>query len=236
MATFKVGFGFTDVRGSVGNNTFSIQKSGIHTIRNKAPAIANPQSASQMTIRCNLANSSKIWADTLTQDERNGWNTWALTKPGMGDGDGGITTIIKGNGGIMSGFNAFLLANQWLRTIGLGQVTVAPVGATPPTPPLSVAASQVGNNVVVTWTIPQTFKSGARVRVWLNKHQVEIHRQLIDIADPATGTFTLINVRGAGGAWMPIIDSPGDYLIQMDTVDPDGTKSGPSNVTEVTVI
>lgn len=235
MARIVLGPNVTDIRGRFGSIVYSIWKTGVQYMRQTANVIANPHSASQTSIRDRITVLSKRWYDNLSAGQRAGWNDWAQTKPGMGNGDGGIMNIIKGNGGIMSGFNAYLLANQWLNTISVAIVDDAPLGLTPPSAPLNVAASYLPGHLTVTWDLPVTIKVGARVRLWIANHQQLIHRQYVNHEAAATLTFDLTQVKGAGGVGIPIENVPGDYIVQMDTVDVDGTKSGPSNAAEVTV-
>ena len=231
MARFKLGFGMTDIRGKIGNFVYSIQKTGVSTIRQVAQSVSNPMSADQAAIRCNLAFLTKNWNDVLTQEERDAWATWALTKPGMGNKDGGILTVIKGNNGIMSGMNAYVLANQWLKSIGAANTAVAPVGATPPTAPVVTSIIWDGvDRADVIWVLPTVMKVGAKVRLWLACRQPGVHRQLVWAEDATLLTRSLYSIKVAQGAAALIVDYPGDYIIQMDTVDTDGTKSGPSNV------
>lgn len=236
MARFKLGFGMADIRGKIGNYVYSIQKTGVSTIRQVAQAVSNPMSPDQAAIRCSLAQLSKDWSDTLVQAERDAWSTWALTKPGMGNKDGGILTVIKGNNGIMSGFNAYVLANQWLKSINVASTKVAPLGATPPTPPLTVAVSYALGVATITWVKPVTAKADAMCRIWLACHQPGIHRQMCSFAAYDDETYDLSGAKGAQGAFVLLPAAPGDYIVQMDTVDPDGTKSGPSNIAEFKVV
>lgn len=235
MARIKLGVILNDIRGSIGEFTYSIWKAGVHVLRSKAAVIANPMSTDQAAIRCNLANLSKLWYDTLTPEQRAAWSAFALTKPGMGDRDGGIYTVIKGNNGIMSGMNAYIMVNQWLKSIDQATVNDAPVGLTPPTPPLNVEATWLSPDLTVTWDIPQTAKMNARGRIWMACHQPNMHRQLVAVELTATTTKVITTVKAAQGKDTALADLPGNYVLQMDTVDLDGTKSGPSEAIDVTI-
>lgn len=235
MARFKLGFGMADIRGKIGNYIYSIQKTGVSTIRQCAQAVSNPMSDDQAAIRCNMAMLSKYWHDTLLPAQRVLWETWASTKPGMGNKDGGILVVIKGNNGIMSGFNAFCMANQWLKSVARVMVSDPPIGLTPPTPPLGVSAGYATGTVTVTYTIPAVYKTLAKVRVWMACHQPWAHRQLLGYDGVASLSITYTKFKGALGQDVAFSKAPGNYIFQMDTVDIDGTKSGPSNVAEVIV-
>lgn len=237
MARIQLSGLLTDVRGKIGNYVFSVWKAGNHYIRNVASVISNPSSSDQALVRCYMAMLTKYWYDTLTADQRENWNTWALTEPGKGNKDGGVETVIKGNNGKMSGFNAFCMANMWNRTAGISAdvIAVAPLGVTPPTPPLSVAASEAAGTVTVTWTEPITHEADARVRIWGVSREKLMHRQLLATEPVAAGTKDIVSFKGAGGASILFADVVGHFLIQLDTVDDTGTKSGPSNVAEFTI-
>jgi hypothetical protein len=228
----KLGPILQDARGKLGSVVFSVWKTGKQYVRQTANIIANPNSTDQSAIRANMEMLSKYWYGTLTQDQRDGWATWALTKPGMGTGSGSIRDLIKGNTGIMSGFNAFCMANQWVYTgdPAASVVEDAPLGATPPTPPLSVTPIWTTPNLVVTWNGPDVKKTGAHCRLWITCRERGVHKQLIAVALATAGTISIAAVKGALGASIDLINAPGHYLVQMDTVDPDGTKS-PGSVT-----
>ena len=235
MARIKLGFGFSDIRGKIGNYIYSIQKTGVSTVRQAAQAISNPSSPDQAAIRCNLALLAGEWRDVLTQPQRDSWNTYALTKPGMGVKDGGVLHLIKGNNGIMSGFNAFILVNQWLKSVNKVATGQAPIGQIPPTPPLAVSAVYAGGNMTISWTAPVTMDPNAQARMWIGCHQPTCHRQLVAIQEANAGTTVITGFKGANGVTIPFASAPGDYFFQMDTVNINGTKSGPSNTYEVVV-
>lgn len=234
-ATYNGGIG--DLRGTLNGWTYGIWKAGVYVIRKAASVISNPSSSDQALVRCYMAMLTKYWFDTLTSDQRENWNTWALTEPGKGNKDGGVETVIKGNNGKMSGFNAFCMANMWNRTAGISAdvITVAPLGVTPPTPPLSVAASEAAGTVTITWTEPITHEADARVRIWGVSREKLMHRQLLATEPVAAGTKDITSFKGAGGASILFADVVGHFLFQLDTVDDTGVKSGPSNVAELTI-
>jgi len=228
MARFKLGFGFQDIRGSIGNYIYSITKTGVNTLRQKPQSVSNPSSPDQATIRCNLARYSKAWGDDLSVGQRTGWNDYALTKPGMGNRDGGVLTVIKGNSGDLSGINAYIMCNQLLKVCAMAGVDDAPLGLTPPTPPTSLAAAFAASKLTVTWTAPTVKKASAKCRIWIYHHKGLIHRQMVAAVVATQATYDIDVIKGAKGEDVSIADYPGDYSIQMDTVDTDGTKSGPS--------
>jgi hypothetical protein len=233
-AKIKLGLILNDIRGSIGNYTYSIWKAGVQVLRSKASVIANPQSIEQTKVRCNFAVNSAAWKG-LTPAQQAEWQDWADTKPGMGDGDGGIRNLIKGNGGIMSGWNAFCLANQWLVSADLPAVTAAPLGVASPGSPSQVAATYAANAITVTWVDPAEIIAGDKIRIWLMSRNGLIHKQLNCVVADAIQTKDITTVQAAGGLTVPVANYPGDYLIQLDCVTQTGVKGGPSNTAEVTV-
>lgn len=236
MARITLGPNVTDIRGRFGSIVYSIWKTGVQYMRQVANVISNPGSDDQAAIRNRMTLVSKRWYDVLTDDQRAGWNDWAQTKPGMGNGDGGIYNIIKGNGGIMSGINAYVMANAWLVSIGAPIVDGAPLGLTPPSAPTSLNAAYAGGVVTVTWVEPVTHKAQAKIRIWLIHHQQVVHKQLVAVTSVEDETLALSQVKGALGNPANIANYPGEYAIQADTVDVDGTKSPGSNVAAFAVV
>ena len=229
MARITLGPNVTDIRGKFGSIVYSIWKTGRQYMRQAANVINNPHSTNQMAIRDRLTLLSKRWYDTLDDAKRAGWNDWALTKPGMGNGDGGVLTVIKGNGGIMSGFNAYILANQWLNTIGQAIVDDAPLGLTPPSAPTLVSATWNVDRLDLIWTAPITMKADAKVRLWIAHRNQLLHKQFVWAEDALLLTRSLYFALGSGGAAVLVKDYPGEYILQMDAVDIDGTKSPGGN-------
>lgn len=235
MARITLGPNVTDIRGRVGSVVYSIWKSGVSYVRQAANVVYNPHSGDQSTIRAWLTILSKYWYDSLSEAQRIEWNDWAQTQPGKGNKDGGVLNIIKGNGGIMSGYNAFLMANLWLRSVCRPVTLNAPLGHQPPSAPTGVTAAYAGGTVTLTWVEPQTHKAGAQVRIWMMNHNKIGHRQEVMYTDFNDTPRPLLSFKGANGGTILFADAPGQYAFQMDTVDLDGTKSEPSNVAEVTV-
>ena len=75
MALIKLGGGITDIRGSMGGNTFARNKGGNYLRSNKKPV--NPRSATQSTRRARMAWLAKYWSETLTEQQRTDWRAYA---------------------------------------------------------------------------------------------------------------------------------------------------------------
>ena len=118
MAIFSPILG--DLRGSIGDNTFSSNKGGPYVRRRGIPT--NPQSSRQTQTRTHLGSLASHWTSTLNQAERDGWDVYAQGHP------------IKNSLGadiLISGLAWFVKANARLLDAGEVAVETAPVGVAP---------------------------------------------------------------------------------------------------------
>ena len=139
--------------------------------------------------------------------------------------------MIKGNNGKMTGFNAFILSNTWLATIGLPFTLDAPLAAIAPSQPTNVAVSFLAGTATVTWVKPDQAAAGSICRIWGRVEGIKGHVQLITTEAFDTLTKDITTIRGADGAPIPFTSLVGKFLhVQMDTVEILGTKSPGSNV------
>lgn len=224
-----------DIRGSIKNHTYSIWK-GLNYIRQKAASITNPCSADQANIRAKTTQTSKRWYDDLTQGQRDLWAEYAgALTPKEGDG-GGTRQIIPDNRGVMSGFNAYIMLNLLAYSAGVTTLITfiddAPVGITPPNAPTVLAAAWDVPTccITVTWTDPVDAIAGTIIRIWTVSLNGGAHKQLVGTVALAAETYALCAVKGALGASFNVRDLPGNYLVQIDAVGPNGQKSPPSRV------
>lgn len=226
----------SDIRGTVNDLAFSIWKTGVNYVRGKTNAIQNPQSLGQNQFREDMAELSKNWRADLNDGSRALYDTYAQSSPGMGPSDGGVNELIKGNHGKMSGFNAFILTHQWLRSVGITGLVNAPVGAVAPTQPTNVAVSFAGGTATVTWTTPANAEVGAICRIWGRVEGMKGHVQIIATEAFDTDTKDITTIRGGKGVSFPFTDITGKVLhVQMDTVNPTGGKSAGSNVAQAVI-
>jgi hypothetical protein len=79
MSLALLGGGITDMRGSVGGNTYSRSRFGV-TVRAKTSPI-QPRTSHQRFSRGQLSNATNRWSQVLTQVERDQWNAFAITQP-----------------------------------------------------------------------------------------------------------------------------------------------------------
>ena len=110
MASIKTNANIKDIKGSIGENIFSSNK-GQQYIRSKPKHSSNPQSANQATHRGFVSQFSKQWNDTLTQEQRNGWENYTKTLGQQGSNISGFNAYLK-NKISMSEFGAYLSIPQ----------------------------------------------------------------------------------------------------------------------------
>ena len=115
MALVLLGGGVTDLRGSIGGNTFSRSAAGNYARARMKPT--NPRSALQNTRRAEVAYLMKYWSDQLTEQQRTDWRAYATG-----------TTWHNGLGQVIeiSGIAAFLRVNVLQRLIPSGVIDAAP--------------------------------------------------------------------------------------------------------------
>jgi len=228
MARITLGSIVNSIKGSIGEMVYSTWK-GISYIRRKATTSQNAQSSDQEHIRIRLAECSKYWYDTLTQPQRDAWETYAASLP-VGSSSPG--DIIKPALGPFSGYTAFLRNNILAYSAGISAIGVfiaaAPIGVTPPDAPVSVSGSWVAPNLVVTWS-PGTVP-GTRARIWIRSIDNKFHGQVRTHEAVAVGTKNVTSIAGRLGQYIALANAPGIYEIQMDSVDANGQCSPPSTL------
>lgn len=116
MALIKLGGGVTDIRGSMGGNTFSRSKAGNYLRSNKKPV--NPRSSLQVTRRANTAYLMKYWSNSLTEQQRTDWRAYAA---------GTAWTNKLGETIENSGLSAFVRLNVFQLMIPSGIIEAAPL-------------------------------------------------------------------------------------------------------------
>ena len=237
MARIKLGLHVADMRGRVGQLIYSIWKSGVNYIRAAAQVVKNPHSVRQSDVRECFSRSSKYWMERLTPEQRTCWDEWATKKPRAAPMQGGSRILIKRNGGTFTGKNALVMTNIILHSAGLPEVTDAPWSARPPSSPTDIAGTFDGTKFILTFTPPEFYKPGAKVRVFCRPERGKLfHRQQSGTGLAASGRAEATSVRSTDGG--EIIDSmPKNRFVwfQLDTVDPDGTTSESSNTILVKV-
>jgi len=235
--------------GSIQNHVYSAWK-GLAYIRNKAISIINPRSADQQDMRARTAAASQRWYSGLTDAQRALWNEYAQglgsaskqTGPAS-DGGGGTKQLIPGNGGVMSGYNAYVMANGLAFSGGCLAMDVfeddAPLGIDAPSAPTDLTCIYCkanGHSVIrLTWTDPVTYPPDSRLRIWATSLDGGVHKQLVANVALALETYDIEQVNIALGQLAYVEALPGHYHIQVDAISPEGLKSPPSNICQVEV-
>lgn len=227
-----------DIRGSVGEHVYSVWKAGVHYLRSKAAVILNPRSSDQQNMRTRLGFIAGYWGDSLTEAQRNAWNEYAENMTPIPLDGGGTKELIPHHGGVMSGFNAFVLNNALNYSAGNVPIGTAlanpPNGVTPPAGPTDLECLYCkanGNSVIrLTWTDPVTPAEGFRIRVWIVSNDSGVHKQLVASVANGIQTYDIDLVNVALGIATHIDTLPGSYHIQIDAVDDYGQQSVPSNI------
>lgn len=147
MARVQYGGGVTAFKGSINGTTFQRNKSG-EIARHRPANVYSFKTRQQNNINL-FSVVRELWL-TLTDIEKEGWNTYASLNPFV-DYWGASKTL--------SGYNYFMSCNINLYNAGRSFTTLEPDVAVPSTPPLpnSLLATQTLLNVG--W-IPPTYGSG----------------------------------------------------------------------------
>ena len=74
MTLIRFGGGITEMRGSMGGNTFSRNRYGAYMLARTKPI--NPNSDAQVNVRACMAFLTDRWSNTLTPVERAAWNLY----------------------------------------------------------------------------------------------------------------------------------------------------------------
>lgn len=235
MARITLGSVVNGISGSIDSMVYSTWK-GINYIRSKAKTSANTQSANQANMRARQAECSKYWNTTLTQAQRDVWETYAAGLPIGGSAPG---DIIKRAKGPFSGFTAFMRNNQLAftaDTVLIGAfVADAPIGIPGPDAPVGLAAAFAAGNITVEWA--EGTVTGLRIRLWIRSQTVKgLHSQLITTALSADLTANLSAMLGRKGAVIPFVSAPGLYDVQADIVNVTGQVSPPSTIVRGVVV
>jgi hypothetical protein len=101
--------------GSIGGCTYSRNRSGQYIRRRAMPV--NPGSAFAQVMTATFAALVVRWTTTLTQQQRDGWDTWALNTP---------QTDPLGNAVVWTGQNAYISMNSFRLQAGKTYVDDAP--------------------------------------------------------------------------------------------------------------
>lgn len=145
---------------------YFVGKNGL-TYARSAGEVANPQTASQQTVRSYFTSAAKAW-QTLTPAQRDGWLDYAKLY---------YTTDDEGNPVQPSGIGTFLKANSIRQVLGQALVTAPPTEAPPP--PLSAieqVSPQNPDSVGITITHSISVVTGLQVLVRMTPQMISTAR------------------------------------------------------------
>lgn len=108
-----------NLRGSIGDNTFSHNRGGDYVRRRVSPT--NPNTSRQQTMRSLLGTYAAAWAG-LTSAQREAWNTWAESQSRTGP---------LGNSINLTGINAYVMLNSRIADAGETALTSPPADVAP---------------------------------------------------------------------------------------------------------
>lgn len=212
----------------------------------------NPRSDYQMGVRNYMAGASQYWHTTLTAEQRILWNEYAQSRGSAASQTGpnsnggcGTKNLIPGNGGVMSGFNAFCANSTRAYSAGIvavGTYVADPlIGVDAPNAPTGFICTYCDDTGTKTlrfaWVDPVVAPVGSVIRIWAKSLDAGVHRQILTSIALAVQTADVTQVRVALGQTVAIETVPGHYHFQLDCISPSGKASPPSNIcqAEVTV-
>lgn len=143
MAKVLLGATIIGIRGSVGGNTFSANKSGPY-VTAKTPRPAN-RSVRATEVQSFLTGLSRLWS-TLNSTQKGLWNTFAAAAAQD-------QTDSLGQTYSLSGFQWFLKVNMWRFRLGIGTTITVPALPAPVAPTTTAF-------ILTTITVP-----GSRTRI-----------------------------------------------------------------------
>ena len=216
----KLGPNVLDMRGKLGQWVYGIWKAGVSVARQAAEVVRNPSSPAQQAVRSAQREFTTQWK-ALPEADLAAWQIVADLGVTRKNPEGGVRALIGMPKGKMSGFNAFLEANQLARSVGATTPIGMPaLGTAAPNAPVDLAASFDGDKITVTWGDIEGVMPSQFVRVWVYSEQGLFHKQLVDFAPGAAKTMNITTIRAKYGvAQVPALFLNTAVLIQADTVD-----------------
>ena len=151
MALIKFGGGILEMRGSIGGNVFSRNRSGAYVRARTKPV--NPKTQRQSAVRALMAAVTAAWLAVVTAVQRTTWKTYASN----------VTSTNKlGEVINLTGFNRYVQSNMAAQNAGLPAIADGPTIFT--LPGEDVLFDQLGSEA--TQTIDVTFDD---TRDWVDE-------------------------------------------------------------------
>lgn len=239
-----------NIANSIGATVFTNWR-GVTYVRRKAKSPRNPGSERQAQLRAMKIRADRNWWDGLDDDQRDDWNAYAArlasaAPPGNGNGGGG-RQVIPQSRGIMSGFNAYIMAYCLVHSgeplLTLPWTDDVPAVAPPNAPTNLVGRCRggpPGNNLIwLTYTDPIGVPGGSPlygfIRAWIVSTDAGVPRHMAWVAPVGPQFIAIALLRMHGQNILGLQHFPGHYLCQIDFVDKYGQRSTPSETVEVEI-
>jgi len=150
MALIKFGGGITEMRGSIGGNVFSRNRSGAIVRQRTTPV--NPQTNRQSAARAIMASVAATWLGVLTAVQRTAWNLYAASVPATNK----LGEVIN-----LSGFNQYCKSSAASLNAGLPAIADGPTIFTLPgeDATFAVAVSEATQLATITFDEPGTWEA-----------------------------------------------------------------------------
>lgn len=207
-------------------------------VRQTPKIITDPNSPKQQIIRNAVAFASNRWRNVLTPAQRAQWNNHAQVHRSRYAQPAGIYRIPQGNNGNFSGINAYIIVNVKLASIGQPPTDIPPDVASKPITIGGFAAiwNPILFSIDCNWTTSVPLGANDSVRLWIDHHQEQFHRQIaITVSGPGL-VASIVSVTGAGGAVIPLTTWPNTVcIVQGDIVTSIGGASAPGEAIDVTI-
>lgn len=237
-----------DIKGSVGGVTFSSWK-GMTYVKARAKSVRNPATLAQVQIRDAMTFFSRRYYDDLSDAQRAAWDQYAQETAGAARSEsvqGGFgLRVVPQRQWTRSGYNWYIAINVRLRkevgvAIFTNPIDDAPLGQTPPTPPVftSVTYDDVTGKFVWTAVSSQDFGHATTVRVslWIlpNFAYARVQKAVVTNAEAEVIGPVDIDTLEIQRATLAIPLPDGIYAFQMDAVGlQNGLVSPPSNIVKL---
>lgn len=154
MAIIQLGVTLSEMSGALGNVVaLKLPNSG-NVLRERITPF-NPNTSFQQDARSNLADAARYWGDTLTQAQRDGWDTYADSNPVPGKFGGTVK---------LSGADWFARCNVNLVNSGgaIGDQATAPASPAP----AAASGMTINSLSVTTFTMQWPTGDGATYHAW----------------------------------------------------------------------
>jgi len=157
VATARLGSIVSDIRGSVGDETYSRNQGGIYIRGRVTPTYTN--TADQQAVRAAITALSQAWSSTLTDGQRDSWRTYAHSNP-RPDAWGQLN--------LTNGYTAFIRHNATpYRDTSAIAFADAPTAAPLWQPTFTFTADSIANTITIALPILSYDPPPAGLRVYV---------------------------------------------------------------------